>query len=125
MRSVRRSFTSLHSQTFPGRPLEHAAIVRMPQQPVDLPPQFAVAARFLREESIAIFGWKLDSLLEDLFDALPALEGHDPVPASSARSQALAVVHSRSTVRSESPVASAVSSADNPAKYRSSTILPC
>ena len=39
-----------------------------------------------------------------------------PLPASCARSQALALAHSLSTVRRASPIASAVSSAESPAK---------
>src|SRR5439155_6162781 len=96
------------------------------QEPFHLLTQSRIGAAALFEKSEALLVGQFERGAEDLLDPRPALRGHRAaLDEISTRSQALAMAHSRFTVRGAMASASAVSSTVMPQKYRISTTCAC
>jgi len=95
---------------------ERAGRVVRFQQRDDFDAQLLVAGAGSFDVGAALRGFLLERRAENFLDAAPALGRHQRLLPSSRRSQARASVHSRFTVASEMPMASAVCSTVSPPK---------
>src|SRR4029434_2130739 len=98
----------------------------MREERLDVEAHLAIVCAGLVEKAAPLSRLMLRGQCEHVFDPLPSLRGHVNRPLSSSRcSHALAMRHSRLTVRGEISRTLAVSSTVRPPKNRNSTMRLC